>query len=473
MIKAEIVELLDLIDNSLALEGTDAIIKNRTVLQANIHKLAEISSLGSGTRQGYARYLIRLAAIAFGAFPASIHELYMARGRGEIPHTFTVPALNLRMMSFDTARAVFRAAKAISGGAFIFEIARSEIGYTDQRPAEYASSILAAAIAEGYTGPVFIQGDHFQVSAKRYADNPDAELNALRELIKEAIAAGFYNIDIDASTLVDISKPTVAEQQTVNCSLSAMFSEYIRAHQPAGLTISIGGEIGEVGGHNSTEEELCAYMEGYRLELQRLSPQSIGLSKISIQTGTSHGGVVLPDGSIAQVNVDFKTLLNLSRVSRSAFQMGGAVQHGASTLPEDAFNKFVESEAIEVHLATNFQNMVYNQLPEDLKAEMYAYLDIKSASERKPGMTDEQFYYKTRKNAIGPFKAQTWQLPEDVKAGIAKELESQFARLFNSLGIRNTRRFVDQTIHPLVIKPSAKFFLGGLAGDEDVSDLAD
>ncbi len=467
MVKAEIVELLDLIDNSLALEDTGAIIKNRTALQANIHKLAETSALGSGTRQGYARYLIRLAAIAYGAYPASIHELYMARGRGVIPHTFTVPALNLRMMSFDTARAVFRVANAIAGGAFIFEIARSEIGYTDQRPAEYASSILAAAIAEGYTGPVFIQGDHFQVSAKRY------ELNALRELIEEAIAAGFYNIDIDTSTLVDISKPTVAEQQTVNCSLSAMFSEHIRAHQPAGLTISIGGEIGEVGGHNSTEEELCAYMEGYRLELQRLSPKSVGLSKISIQTGTSHGGVVLPDGSIAQVNVDFDTLLNLSRVSRSAFQMGGAVQHGASTLPEDAFHKFVESEAIEVHLATNFQNMVYNQLPEHLKAEMYAYLDIKSAAERKPGMTDEQFYYKTRKNAIGPFKAQTWQLPEDVKASITKALESQFTRLFNSLGIRNTRRYVDQTIHPVVINPSVKFFLGGLAGEEDVSDLAD
>ena len=473
MVKAETVELLDLIGNSLVLEDSGAIIKNRAVLQASIHKLAEISSLGSGARQGYARYLIRLAAIAFGAYPASIHELYMARGREEIPHTFTAPALNLRMMSFDTARAVFRAAKAIDGGAFIFEIARSEIGYTDQRPAEYASSILAAAIAEGYTGPVFIQGDHFQVSVKRYTENPAAELNALRELIKEAIQAGFYNIDIDTSTLVDISKPTVAEQQTLNCTLSAMFSEYIRAHQPAGLTISIGGEIGEVGGHNSTEEELCAYMEGYQLALQRLSPQSVGLSKISIQTGTSHGGVVLPDGSIAHVNVDFRTLYNLSRVSRSSFHMGGAVQHGASTLPEDAFNKFVESEAIEVHLATNFQNMVYDRLPEDLKAEMYAYLDKKSAAERKPGMTDEQFYYKTRKNAIGPFKAKTWQLPDVIKAGITQDLENQFARLFESLGIMNTRHFVEQTIRPVVVQPSFKFFLTGLAGEEDVSDLAD
>ncbi len=361
----------------------------------------------------------------------------------------------------------------MNGGAFIFEIARSEIGYTDQRPAEYTASVLAAAIAEGYTGPVFIQGDHFQVSAKRFIDNPEPELQALRDLIRDAIAAGFYNIDIDASTLVDISKATVPEQQTLNCNLSAMFSAYIRAHQPEGLAISIGGEIGEVGGHNSTEEELLAYMGGFIAELQRLTPGSVGLSKISIQTGTSHGGVVLPDGSIAQVNLDFNTLLNLSRVARSAYHMGGAVQHGASTLPEDAFGKFVESEAIEVHLATNFQNMVYDRLPVDLKNEMYAFLEKNSASERKPGMTDEQFYYKTRKNAIGPFKAQTWRLPSETKQLIVSALEEQFIKLFNHLGVRDTRKYVDQTVHTVAVHPSLKYFVGEMAAEEDVSDLAD
>ena len=82
---------------------------------------------------------------------------------------FTVPAMNLRMMTYDTARAVFRAAKALSAGAFIFEIARSEIGYTEQRPHEYAASVLAAALREGSRGPVFFQGDHVQVNAKKYA----------------------------------------------------------------------------------------------------------------------------------------------------------------------------------------------------------------------------------------------------------------------------------------------------------------
>lgn len=473
MTRLEINDLLYLLDDSLKVEDGKAIIKDRKKLQSKIYHLAEISTLESGIRQGLARFITRLAALAYGAYPASIHELYMSRGRSDLPHTFTVPALNLRMLSFDAARAVFRTAKQMNGGAFIFEIARSEMGYTDQRPAEYVTNVLAAAIAEDYTGPIFLQGDHFQVSAKRYANTPDVELQALRDLTKEAIAAGFFNIDIDTSTLVDINKPSIPEQQELNCNLSAMFTAYTRELQPDGVVISIGGEIGEVGGHNSTEEELRVYMEGYNAELSRLMPGAAGLSKISIQTGTSHGGVVLPDGSIAQVAVDFGTLLNLSRVARYVYGLGGAVQHGASTLPDDAFGKFVESEAIEVHLATNFQNITYDLLPSGLRSEMYKYLDEKNAPDRKPGMTDEQFYYKTRKNAIGPFKAQTWNMNPDVKDAISMALALQFNKLFSYLGVKDTRKFVEQTIKPVTVAPDIKFYIGDAASEEDVSDLAD
>jgi fructose/tagatose bisphosphate aldolase len=466
-------DLLALVDNSLALEDGKAVIKDDAKLRASIHKLAEIAALESAPRQGAARYLVQMAALGLGITPASIQDLYAARGRGEVPNTFTVPAINLRALTFDAAQAVFRAARALDAGPFIFEIARSEMGYTDQRPAEYVSSVLAAAIATGYTGPVFIQGDHFQVSAKRYASDPEAELKAVKHLIVEAIAAGFYNIDIDTSTLVDLTKPSIPEQQALNTSLSAMYTAFIRAHEPQGVTISVGGEIGEVGGHNSTEEELCAYIDGYYAELERIAPGAAGISKISIQTGTSHGGVVLPDGTIAKVSVDFDTLLKLSRIARDEYGMGGAVQHGASTLPEEAFGKFVESEAVEVHLATNFQNMLFDRLPAELRATMYAYLDEKSAAERKPGMTDEQFYYKTRKNAIGPFKQQTWRMTTEKKAEIGQAWEAQFTKLFTSLGLRDTRKFVDQTIKPVAVKPSLKFYLGDAAGEEDVSDLAD
>ena len=466
-------ELIILLDGSLELSNHQIKLVDGKHLQENIYKLAELSALGEGSNKGAAQYIIRQAALACGVIPSSINDLYLARGRGELPFTFTVPAINLRMLTFDSARAVFRVAKEMNAGAFIFEIARSEIGYTDQRPAEYASSVLAAAIAEGYEGPVFLQGDHFQVSAKRYSTSPDTEIQALRDLTKEAIAAGFYNIDIDTSTLVDITQTTIPDQQKLNYTLSAMFSAYIRSLQPEGIQVSIGGEIGEVGGHNSTEEELRAYMDGYREELSKKSPDSIGLSKISIQTGTSHGGVVLPDGSIAKVNLDFGILLKLSRVARALYGIGGTVQHGASTLPESAFGKFVESEAVEVHLATNFQNMVFDRLPDDLKSEIYAYLDKTGSSERKPDMTDEQFYYKTRKNAIGPFKNNTWRLPSGKKAEIARSLEEQFRKLFVYLGIQGTRAFVNEKIIPVMIEPDIKYYLGEAAGEEDVSDLAD
>ena len=466
-------ELLDLLAGSVVMTDHQVEIKDRQLLQDNIHKLAELSALGDSSVKGAAQYIIRLTALAFGAIPSSINDLYLARGRGEIPLTFTVPAMNLRMLAFDSARAVFRVASEMNAGAFIFEIARSEMGYTDQRPAEYTSNVLAAAIAEGYTGPVFIQGDHFQVSAKRYASSPDTELQAVKDLTKEAITAGFYNIDIDTSTLVDISKQSIPEQQKLNYSLSAMFTAYIRSFQPAGVQVSIGGEIGEVGGHNSTEVELRAYMDGYQAELSKQAPKTTGLSKISIQTGTSHGGVVLPDGSIAKVNLDFGILLKLSRVSRATYGMGGTVQHGASTLPESAFGKFVESEAAEVHLATNFQNMIFDRLPEGLKSEIYSYLDKNFASERKPDMTAEQFYYKTRKNAIGTFKDGTWHLSDATKKEITQALEEQFRKLFVSLGMHGTRKYVDSCIHPVKISPDLIFYLGEIAGEEEVSDLAD
>ncbi len=465
--------LLDLLDNSVLLVDAKAEVKDAAKLRKTIHRLAEVSALESGEIQGKARFLTRLIAEAMGIFPASIHDLYMARGRGDVPNTFSVPAINLRALSFDAARAVFRAARPIDAGAFIFEIARSEMGYTDQRPAEYVTNMLAAAIAEGYLGPVFIQGDHFQISAKRFAADSEAEVKAVKDLIREALQAGFFNIDIDTSTLVDLSKQTIDEQQYLNTSLSAMYTAYIRKHEPKGITVSIGGEIGEVGGHNSTEEELRAYMDGYRRELDKLSPGLAGISKISIQTGTSHGGVVLPDGSIADVSVDFDTLKCLSEIARKDYGMGGAVQHGASTLPESAFGKFVESQAIEVHLATNFQNMLFERLPDDLRKEMYAWLDVKSAADRKPGMTDEQFYYKTRKNVIGPFKKQTWNMTADKKAEIVQAWEDQFSKLFGFLGLAGTKKYVTQTTRPMNVKPSLKFYLGEAAGEEDVSDLAD
>src|SRR2546430_1849332 len=258
---------------------------------AAMDELVRRAVFGAAGEREEARWLIWEIGQHAGVRPASIHELYMARGRGEVP-AFTTPAMNIRVLAYDSARAVFRAAKRLDVGALICEIARSEIGYTEQRPAEYVAVMTAAALREGFTGPLFIQGDHVQVNAKKYAVDAETELQAIRTLIEEELHAGFYNIDVDTSTLVDLSQPTLDAQQRVNYERAADLTKFIRDREPEGVTVSVGAEIGEVGGKNSDVHELKAFMDGYVRALARLEGgPDTGISKISVQAGPSHGGV--------------------------------------------------------------------------------------------------------------------------------------------------------------------------------------
>ncbi len=422
-----------------------------TVAEKNIDDLVKELVLTSdiNKKKDVTGKIIELAK-SKNIYLSSIHDLYIEQGKGKGAN-FTVPAMNLRSLTYYLAKAIFRVAKKRNAGAFIFEIAKSEMGYTDQPPIEYTGVILAAAIKEKYSGPVFIQGDHCQIKAKAYFEDPKKELEALKHLIEDAVSAGFFNIDIDSSTIVDFKKPTITEQQRENFQACAELTKFIRSLQPKGMMISIGGEIGEVGGKNSTVEELKAFMDGY---LSSLGKGIVGISKISVQTGTSHGGVVLPDGSIAEVKVDFDTLKKLSAYAREVYHLGGAVQHGASTLPDSAFNKFPEIGTVEIHLATNFQNMIFDspKFPKDLKEKMYDWTRKNCPEERKDGQSEDQFLYKARKKALGPFKKDLMGLPEEIKEGIAQEIEKNFEFLFKQLNVGNTKELVNKIIKPVDVE---------------------
>ncbi len=429
-------------------EGTVTILKEDKLREYVIDGLVYNAVFNSDYTLAMAiRWLIRRIGSALNIIPCSIQPFYKAMGSGEVKG-FTVPAINIRGLTFDVARAVFRAAIENKVGALIFEIARSEIGYTSQRPSEYASCVIAAAIKENFHGPVFLQGDHFQVNAKRYTKDPETEVGVVKNLIREGIEAGFYNIDVDTSTLVDLSKPTTYDQQRLNFDVAADLTAYIRELEPGGITISVGGEIGEIGGKNSKVEELRAFMEGY---LKTLKGKNIkGISKIAVQTGTTHGGVPLPDGSIAKVKLDFETLETLSRAARDDYGLSGAVQHGASTLPDEAFDRFPETTTAEIHLATGFQNMIYDSkdFPSALREKVYNYIKENLSSEKKEGQTEEQFIYKTRKKGFGPFKKEMWDMSVDIRKEIGSELEDKFDFLFKKLKVTDTDALIKKYIQP-------------------------
>jgi hypothetical protein len=370
-----------------------------------------------------------------------------------------VPALNLRGWTYQTCRAAFRAAGKLGAGLLIFEQAPTEMVFADQRPAEYAAAVLAAAMREGHRGPIFLQGDHVQVNAAVYSTDPEKEIWRLTELIREEIAAGYFNIDVDASTVVDLSLPTLVDQQRLNEELTARFTRIIRGMEPPGVTISVGAEIGEVGAHNTTRDELRAFMATYRPTL-KASGANAGISKVSVNSGTHHGGVVLPDGRLADVQVDFNTLATISRAAREEFGLSGAVQHGASTLPLEVFNRFPESDTVEIHLALGFNNLIFDhpRLPQGIKDEIRTYVFAHHGAERKAGQTDAQFLYTTRKKAWAPLKARFWDLPADIQEAIGASLEAMFGEMFTRLNVGSTRelvaRFTRSTPVPAPFPPS-------------------
>ena len=444
-------DLLTALAPSARLDGAHFVIHNEALFRhTGIRELAWTAAFSTdeGTTAA-AQWLVWEASQALGVRSASIQALYEARARGEVSG-FTVPAINLRTQVFDMARTVYEAAAAAGVGAVILELARSEQTYSFQRPIDYATSVLAGAIAAGWQGPVFIQGDHYQFNAKKYAADPEAMTEEIRRACRLAVDAGYRNIDIDSSTLVDLSKPNVDEEQHENYRRAAELTELIRTLETDGVTISVGGEIGEVGTQNSTVAELRAYLDGYRRELDLRASGARGISKISVQTGTSHGGVPLPDGGVAEVKLDFEVLRELGVVARE-YGLAGAVQHGASTLPDALFHRFPAVETAEIHLATGFQNALYEHpaFPQSLHREIEAWCFGNAADERKPGQTDQQFVYTTRKKAIGPFKRQLWDL--DTRDEILASQRRKISYLFTELRVNDSRAMVDRYVQPVEV----------------------
>lgn len=404
-------------------------------------------------------WVINQAAQQLGVKLNSPNALYTAVAEGKVTQKFAMPAVNIRANALDTARALFAAAIE-TNSVPILEIARSEIGYTNQKPREYAAVTQAAAILEGYKGPLFLQGDHIQLKAaevRKGGESAEKERGAHSTLIMDLLAYGFGAIDIDMSPLEmrDKTELTHDEQQKPNYQATAAKVLEVRMlERGLGLpyTVLLGGETGEVGKKNTSPEDIAAYAAGLAQELARLQTETgltlEGIRKIAVATGTSHGGVRLPDGSVAQVKIDFDVLEQAKQVAMQ-YGMAGPVQHGASTLPDSAFSLFVEKGAVEVHLATGFQDILFataiSQFPK-LQGAMERFLVDKNLKDWKPETPFARFFAEARKNVTGPFKYETWTMPDEARGAAADALYAKFVFLLGALGVKDTREIVDQYV---------------------------
>lgn len=382
---------------------------------------------------GYSSYLkLRELAEQKGIFLSSINELYFARGRGEVKADFTVPAVNLRGATYNTAKAMLGVAKELSG-FWIFEIARSEMGYTEQMPMEYAAEILGAAIDAEWEGPIFLQGDHFQFKNLQ-------DITRIKQLVDEAIPAGFYNIDIDGSTLVDLDKSSVEDQQKANIEVTSEMIKYIRENQE-GINISIGGEIGHIGDKNSNSEDMRVFLEGLNTVIQGKHQL---VSKVSVQTGTRHGGVVNSQGDTQEMKVDFGVIEECGKEARK-IGVGGVVQHGASTLGDEQLGMFPKHDTLEIHLATGWQNILMDSIhfPAKLRDRMEEWV-VSEYGEKYESR--EECIYRERKRAWGEFQKEVWEIDDEVIIKLMGEIKEKARVIQRQLGMEGKRELLKEYI---------------------------
>lgn len=388
------------------------------------------------------RYINQIAKVQ-GIRSSSNTEFYDAKSGGE-HQFFTVPAINSRMVTFHTVRSALKAVERLHAPHVIFELALSEVGYTAQQKDEYAALVRAAYISLGLTNrEIFIQADHYQLDPKKYATDSAKEMQKIKDAIVKAIENEVYNIDIDASKF-ETADPAKSdrENQMQNALLTAELLAFIRQYEKEHVlpcVLSVGGEVGEVGGENTKYPQVNAFLEIIKEEVaKRGLGNAKGLSKVSINVGSAHGGVLGPDGKpLDTVPLDFPAHHDVYMLGVDPLNVGKhvlSVQHGASTLPKHAFALFPAMHVAEIHLATGFQNIVWEILEKhdpELFGRMKSLVQEKFADKIAEHKTPAVGFAKECKRATEFFKKDLLLSP--AIAEIEKELEHEFTTIFHSV----------------------------------------
>ena len=115
----------------------------------------------------------------------------------------------------------------------------------------------------------------------------------IRRACRMALRRGYRNIDIDSSTLVDLLKPTTDEQQRENYVRAAELTALIRsleAEHASDDTVSVGGEIGEVGKEDFHGRGAAGVSGGVIGELERRAPGARGCGRSASRRRSHTGG---------------------------------------------------------------------------------------------------------------------------------------------------------------------------------------
>jgi fructose-bisphosphate aldolase class II len=307
-----------------------------------------------------------------------------------------VMACNIRIAS--STRGIMMAAKELDA-AVMFEIAKSEVGYTGQSPKVFVDTILKHAKDLNFNQPYVIHGDHIGVKS------PDAkDVGAAADLIRDEISAGFTSFAIDASHNFNEKAPTVKQQLKDNIEITSKLCGLIPN------TASLEVEVGEVGKTDpKTGEKAITTVEEAETFIRAIKDAGFNPDLLATNNGTSHGNIYGKDGKpIPKLGID---IVRTKAVAAAIAPMGVRVaQHGITGTPLSFMDKLIDAGIAKGNVGTNWQNIALETMPRDLVKRMEDWT-LKSefaakARARKPTITDSELIGKNIKNSIKVFKVE-------------------------------------------------------------------
>ena len=159
----------------------------------------------------------------------------------------------------------------------------------------------------------------------------------------------------------------------------------------------------------------------------------------------------LPDGGVAEVKLDFEVLRELGEVAR-AYGLAGAVQHGASTLPDELFHHFPAVETAEIHLATGLPERalrapgVPGGAPSRDRGVVLRRTPPTSASPARPTSSSST---RPARRRSGRSSASCGTSP--TKDEILATAHRKIAFLFTELRVNGSREMVERYVHPVEV----------------------
>ncbi|MFH1722456.1 MAG: class II fructose-bisphosphate aldolase [Candidatus Altiarchaeota archaeon] len=338
-----------------------------------------------------------------------------------------VMAANIRMLP--SIEGIMQAATE-KRATLLFEIAKSEIGYTGLAPAEYYESITRKASELGFDIPYAIHADHITVKSPGEADVQSAE-----DLIKAELSAGFTSFAIDASHIYDTEGESVAERLAGNIDVTTKLAKLI----PKEFSLEV--EVGEIGKKDpkTGKQELTTVEEAVTF-IEALQANGIEPDLIATHNGSTHGNIYDAEGNvIEQVGIDEQRTRDIAKAIK---HLGVQIaQHGITGTPLNLMHRLIDAGIAKGNVATNWQNIAIDSFPKDLNEKMKSWTmaseQVAAMRQKKPNMSDGEILGKNIKHAIKVHKDLIAQLTPDQQAKVTKatkESAMAFFEAFNAVG---------------------------------------